>query len=72
MATTTNKRKKAVAATVAAAAILLAGTFAWTSISQTALNEAIVDINPGNAIVSRYAKLIRECVRYADGRAGLR
>ena len=51
MATTTsNKRKKAVAATVAAAAILLAGTFAWTSISQNALNEAIVDINPGGRL----------------------
>ncbi len=51
MATTTrNKRKKAVAATVAAAAILLAGTFAWTSISQQAKNEAIVDINPGGRL----------------------
>ncbi len=50
MATTTNKRKKAVAATIAAAAILLAGTFAWTSISQQALNETIVDINPGGRL----------------------
>ncbi len=48
--TTNNKRKKAVAATVAAAAILLAGTFAWTSISQQAKNEAIVDINPGGRL----------------------
>ncbi len=48
--TTPHKRKKAVAATVAAAAILLAGTFAWTSISQQAKNEAIVDINPGGRL----------------------
>ncbi len=47
MATTSNKRKKAVVAAVTAAAILLAGTFAWTSISQTAKNEAVVDINAG-------------------------
>ena len=47
---TTNKRKKAVAATVAAAALLLGGTFAWTSISQQATNEAIVDINPGGRL----------------------
>ncbi len=50
MVTTANKRKKAVAATIAAAAILLAGTFAWTSISQQAKNEAIVDINPGGRL----------------------
>ena len=46
----TNKRTKAVAATVAAAALLLGGTFAWTSISQQATNEAIVDINPGGRL----------------------
>ncbi len=47
MTTTSNKRKKAVVAAITAAAILLAGTFAWTSISQTAKNEAVVGINPG-------------------------
>ncbi len=47
MTTNSKKRKKAAVAVVTAAAILLAGTFAWTSISQTAKNEAVVDINPG-------------------------
>ncbi len=47
---TSNKRKKAVAATVAAAAILLAGTFAWTSISQQALNESAGIVNVGGRL----------------------
>ncbi len=51
MATTTSsKRKKAVAATIAAAAILLAGTFAWTSISQQALNESAGIVNVGGRL----------------------
>ncbi len=47
---TTSKRKKAVAATVAATAILLAGTFAWTSISQQALNESAGVVNVGGRL----------------------
>ena len=50
MTTAKQKRRRAVAATVAAATILLGGTFAWTSISQQAKNEAIVDINPGGRL----------------------
>ncbi len=50
MSTTSNKRKKAVAATVAAAALLLAGTFAWTSISQQALNESAGVVNVGGRL----------------------
>ncbi len=50
MATASNKRKKAVAATIAAAAILLAGTFAWTSISQQALNESAGIVNVGGRL----------------------
>ena len=47
------KKKKvltAVAAMVTAAAIMLGGTFAWQSISQTALNEASDVINPGGRL----------------------
>lgn len=50
MTTAKGKRRRAVIATVAAATILLGGTFAWTSISQQAKNEAIVDINPGGRL----------------------
>ncbi len=50
MTTMSNKRKKAVAAVVAAAAILLAGTFAWTSISQIALNESAGIVNVGGRL----------------------
>ncbi len=50
MAATSNKRKKAVAAVIAAAAILLAGTFAWTSISQIALNESAGIVNVGGRL----------------------
>ncbi len=32
------------------AAILLGGTYAWQSISQTALNEKIVEVNPGGRL----------------------
>lgn len=47
-----NKKKLAasVAAVVLAAAILLGGTFAWQSISQTALNETSDIINPGGRL----------------------
>ena len=45
-----NKKKKAVAAVAAAAMLLLGGTFAWQSISQTALNEASDTINPGGRL----------------------
>lgn len=47
-----NKRKKTtvIVAAVAAVALLIGGTFAWTSISQQARNEAIVDINPGGRL----------------------
>ncbi|MFQ9798480.1 MAG: hypothetical protein ACLR23_05600 [Clostridia bacterium] len=38
------KAASAVIAVVAAAVILLTGTFAWQSISQTALNEAGVNL----------------------------
>ena len=47
------KKKKvltAAAAVVTAAAIMLGGTFAWQSISQTALNEASDVINPGGRL----------------------
>ena len=40
----------AVVAGVTALALVLGGTFAWTSISQQARNEAIVDINPGGRL----------------------
>ena len=48
----TNKRKTttAIVAGVTALALVLGGTFAWTSISQQARNEAIVDINPGGRL----------------------
>ena len=49
----TQKRKvtSAVTAVVAAAVILLTGTFAWQSISQTALNETTVTyVNPGGRL----------------------
>ncbi len=47
-----NKKKKvtAVAAIATAAALLLGGTFAWQSISQTALNETDDIINPGGRL----------------------
>ena len=47
------KKKKlltAVAAVATAAAVMLGGTFAWQSISQTALNEASDVINPGGRL----------------------
>ena len=47
-----NKKKIAtsVAAVAVAAAMLLGGTFAWQSISQTALNEASDIVNPGGRL----------------------
>ena len=47
-----NKKKLAtsVAAVATAAAVLLGGTFAWQSISQTALNEASDVVNPGGRL----------------------
>ena len=52
--TATTKKRKAISAVMAVAvtaAILLVGTFAWQSISQTALNEAIVNyVNPGGRL----------------------
>ena len=47
-----NKKRIAtsVAAVATAAALLLGGTFAWQSISQTALNEASDVINPGGRL----------------------
>lgn len=47
-----NKKKIAtsVAAVAMAAAMLLGGTFAWQSISQTALNEASDIVNPGGRL----------------------
>ena len=49
MTVTTRKRKviSAVAAVAVSAAILLTGTFAWQSVSQTALNEKTGTVNPG-------------------------
>ena len=47
------KKRKAVSAVVAvavSAAVLLTGTFAWQSISQTALNEATGEVNPGGRL----------------------
>ena len=44
------KAASAVIAVVAAAVILLTGTFAWQSISQTALNEAASGGNPGGRL----------------------
>ena len=46
-------KKKITTAVVAGAtalALVLGGTFAWTSISQQARNEAVVDINPGGRL----------------------
>ena len=47
-----NKKKvaKSTAAVAIAAALLLSGTFAWQSISQTALNEASDVVNPGGRL----------------------
>ena len=47
-----NKKKLAtsVAAVATAAAVLLGGTFAWQSISQTALNESADVVNPGGRL----------------------
>ena len=44
------KAASAVAAVTVAAAILLTGTFAWQSISQTALNVKTVEVNPGGRL----------------------
>ncbi|HJD24576.1 MAG TPA: hypothetical protein H9694_10620 [Firmicutes bacterium] len=48
----TSKKKIAVSAIAvgSAAVIALGGTFAWQSISQTALNEAMATINPGGRL----------------------
>ncbi len=45
-----NKKKKTIAAVATAAVLLLGGTFAWQSISQTALNEASDVVNPGGRL----------------------
>ncbi len=50
MATAKRKTTTAIVAGVTALALVLGGTFAWTSISQQARNEAIVDINPGGRL----------------------
>ncbi len=47
---TNNKKKKTIAAVATAAVLLLGGTFAWQSISQTALNEASDVVNPGGRL----------------------
>ena len=39
-----------ITAVAVSAAILLGGTYAWQSISQTALNEKIVEVNPGGRL----------------------
>ena len=44
------KLTTAVVAGATALALVLGGTFAWTSISQQARNEAVVDINPGGRL----------------------
>ncbi len=44
------KKKRTVAAVATAAVLLLGGTFAWQSISQTALNEASDVVNPGGRL----------------------
>ena len=49
----TAKKKKtltAIGAVALAAVIALSGTFAWQSISQTALNEAAAALNPGGRL----------------------
>ena len=48
----TKKRKKtaAVVATVMAVVLALTGTFAWQSISQTAMNETTGEVNPGGRL----------------------
>ena len=53
MATTKTKKRKvasAVTAVVLAVAIALTGTFAWQSISQTALNETTGEVKPGGRL----------------------
>ena len=50
MATKKRKLISAITAVAVSAAILLGGTYAWQSISQTALNEKIVEVNPGGRL----------------------
>ena len=50
MATKKRKLVSAITAVAVSAAILLGGTYAWQSISQTALNEKIVEVNPGGRL----------------------
>ena len=50
MATKKHKLISAIVAVSVAAALLLTGTFAWQSISQTALNEKIEEVNPGGRL----------------------
>lgn len=47
---TVNRKKRAAIAIAIAAVLLLGGTFAWQSISQTALNEASGTVNPGGRL----------------------
>ncbi len=50
MATKKRKLISAITAVAVSAAILLGGTYAWQSISQQALNEKIVEVNPGGRL----------------------
>ncbi len=54
-----NKKKKALAAIagVTTLAILFGGTFAWQSISQTALNEISGTVNPGGRLHSDFVEI---------------
>ena len=59
--------KKKIAASVGAvglaAVIALGGTFAWQSISQTALNEAMDTINPGGRLHDDFTYLVAQIAR---------
>ena len=54
MATKKRKLISAITAVAVSAAILLGGTYAWQSISQQALNEKIVEVNPGGRLHDDY------------------
>ena len=61
------KAASAVTAVAAAAAILLTGTFAWQSISQTALNETTGKIvNPGGRLHDDFNGSNKDCLLYTS------
>lgn len=57
---TKKKTATATIAVLAAAALLLGGTFAWQSISQTALNEVKSTVNPGGRLHDDFVEITAE------------